>query len=128
MLAKMRESGVECGSAVLVMSGELSQLVSADGSSSPVSTLMPTLCDNPCNLNSTCSPQCYFLRCYTRDQVWSRKSAEVFDGLLQRAMADFVIAQAASAFFGNLYSTMSNELLFRHRAAGHVAEFYNPPT
>ena len=41
------------------------------------------------------------------------------------AFLGFLASQKAEAFFGNFYSTMSQELALLHRLAGHRVLFYN---
>ena len=114
ILAALREHGVPCGSPAMVMSGTASLVAGG------LANAMPVLCGAACG---ACSESCYHIKCYSRDEVWQRTS-DVAD-MLQRGMVDYMVAQRSSAFFGNFYSTMSQELYYRHKAAGRPAYFYN---
>jgi hypothetical protein len=46
---------------------------------------------------------------------------------LEQAFADFVLAQESDAFFGNIFSSFSDEVDSARLDAGKRTEFYNPP-
>lgn len=65
-------------------------------------------------------------RCFTRAQFWVRDTPPSVPTYTLDAMVDFTTALQATAAFGNFYSTLSSELVYRMRASGRLGHFYNP--
>jgi hypothetical protein len=82
----------------------------------------------PSLVSASGTPGCYFVSCFTRQQLWTHDATTDPDLRLHlhQSMIDFWLAQRGSAFFGNFYSTMSVELVHRFRAKNLVGEYYNP--
>ena len=77
----------------------------------------------PSAASEAVSTLCQQYRCTHRGEV------DAAEDLLynERALLDFSIAVHASAAYGNIYSTMSVELVATMRAEGKPAAFLNPP-
>jgi hypothetical protein len=70
---------------------------------------------------------CKTYRCIRKEMFWALSEAppELVQSLTSLAMIDAVIAQQGSHFFGNLYSTLSQDLYFSRIAAGQRAAYFN---
>lgn len=98
-----------------VRRGALAFVMSAD----PLSS-MPDLCGEG-----------GYLTCFTPDEVWvdrhPRLEALSHRTQLVRAYVSYLLAERASAVYGNTHSTFSQQLVEGFRAGGKgAAEFYNP--
>jgi len=115
-VAAFLQGGQVGGGAAAVPRGSLAFIMSAD----PVSS-MPSLC-GPGG----------WLRCFDADDVWPpgarhRSLAPLIPRTqLVRAYVSYLLAERATAVYGNAHSTFSQQLVEGARGAGRVGAFYNP--
>ena len=71
---------------------------------------------------------CSIYRCVQKSQVWgsSKSPLKHSDSTLVLAYLDFLLAREASAFYGNRFSSFSQELVTEFQDLGRPSQFYNP--
>jgi len=71
---------------------------------------------------------CGVYRCVHKMQVWSPAESDLrhANSTLVLAYLDFLLAGEARAFYGNMFSSFSGELLAEFHANNKEAQFYNP--
>ena len=120
----MQSHGVSCNATVLVMDADMAH-VKVPWDVLPKTCALASAIPG-CSGTDSCRDGCFFLRCFTRETVWPGiVAAAGLEKDLDSTFVNFLVANRATATFGNFFSSMGTELVMRQLIARRTGVLYN---